>query len=111
MPTYCYTTEDRKTVERLFPAGEAPPTIMVDDKVAHRDYRAERVGVPATAGWPMECFASGVHASQAGELREFLDKKGVPTEVTKDGDPVYRSASHRRKALKVRGLFDRNSFD
>jgi hypothetical protein len=58
----------------------------------------------------MVCCASGVHASQAGELRDYLSSRGVPTEVTAEGDPVYVSAKHRKKALKARGLFDKSAF-
>ena len=81
---------------------------------AESDSIVERTS-PATrreteAKWPFACVASGVHASQAGELRDFLQKSGVPTEVTVDGDPIYRNASHRKNALKVRGLVDRSSF-
>jgi hypothetical protein len=58
----------------------------------------------------MACVASGVQASQAGELREFFQKHGEPTEVTGDGDPVYRDANHRRRALKLRGFTDKSAF-
>ena len=68
------------------------------------------VAVRHGSPWPMVCVASGVHASKSSELRDFLQKSGVPTEVTQDGDPVYTSASHRKNALKVRGLFDRTAF-
>jgi len=64
----------------------------------------------AAAKWPFECVASGVHPSQAGELREFFRSHGEPTEVTTQGDPVYRDMNHRRRALKLRGLVDRSSF-
>ena len=112
MPTYCYSTPAGQTVERIFPMGEAPPSVCLGpDLVAKRDYRAERVAVPATAGWPMApCYASGVHADQAKELRDHFKERGVPTEVTPHGDPIYKSAAHRRKALAVRGLHDNNSF-
>jgi len=109
IPTYCYKTQSGRVVEREFRIGEAPAEVWVDGKMARRDYQAEQVKVPSLAGWPMEpCVSSGVHASQAGELREFLKKSGVPTEVTPGGDPVYRDKNHRTKALKVRGLVDRN---
>ena len=111
MPTYCFTAPTGETIERFFPMGDAPQTIQVDGQKAKRDYRAERVGVPATKGWPMEpCFASGVHPKQAQELRDGLRKAGVPTEVTGGGDPIYISATHRKKALAVRELHDNASF-
>jgi hypothetical protein len=110
MPIYCYELPYGGVVERAFMAGKAPKTVRVGRSVAKRAYTAERKSVPATKGWPMECYASGVHPSQAGELREHLAKSGVPTEVTKHGDPVYRNAMHRRKALRARGIVDRSSF-
>jgi hypothetical protein len=112
MPTYCYETQDGVVHERVFSLiAKVPREIVLDDGLkACRCYQAERKGTPSRSGWPLTCFASGVHASQAGELKEFLAKKGVPTEVTPDGDPVYRDAAHRRKALKARGLFDRMAF-
>ena len=58
----------------------------------------------------MACYASGVHADNANDLRKHLADRGVRTEITKNGDPVYTSAAHRKKALKVRGLIDKNSF-
>lgn len=110
MPIYCYETESGEVVERLFEMGSAPAEILVGSAVAKRSYRSELVGVPATTGWPLECYASGVHPDQAGKLRDHLKSKGVPTEVTPEGDPIYRNATHRRKALKARGLIDKASY-
>ena len=113
MPLYCYETADKEVMERMFRMGEAPKQIVLaDGRIAKRSLVAELKGQasPSAKNWPLTCVASGVHPDQAGELRQTLAKAGVPTEVTKDGDPVYRSASHRRKALKARGLHDRASF-
>jgi len=95
---------------RIFRMGEAPKEIEVDGVVAKRCYRAENKGGPAPKGWPMTCYASGVNADQAQELRDELRRKGVPTEVTADGDPIYTSPDHRRRALKARGMIDRGSY-
>jgi len=111
MPIYCYETPEGEIVEKVFLVGMAPAAILVESGLANRSYQAEGVSVPSPSGWPMTCVASGVNAEQAGELRSHLAEKGVPTEVTKDGDPVYTSATHRRKALKVRGFIDKNSFN
>lgn len=94
------------------PVGATPPpvTLEVDGVTATRSYQAERVGVPATQGWPMECIASGVNAEDAQKLRDEFDRVGVPTEVTRDGDPIYRNAAHRKRALKARGLHDRLAY-
>jgi len=132
LPTYCYRTESGDILERVFPMGRAPeaitfyPSELGEGKgVAIRDYGAE--GVTGTVvgtlnptranqkpkrPWPMQpCVASGVHPNQAQELRDYLAKRGCPTEVTKDGDPIYTSAAHRKKALKIRGFYDKASFD
>ena len=112
MPTYCYEDNRGKVHERVFSImAQIPPEItLADGHKARRCYHAEHKGVPAKSGWPFECFASGVHPSQAGELRAHLASKGVPTEVTSDGNPVYRNPTHRRRALKARGMFDRASY-
>lgn len=109
---YCYTTEDGVTVERACPMGHAPARVFVEGKVARRDYQAEHVTVPPTAGWPMEpCVGSGVNAAQAGELREFFKKHGENVQITNDGDPIYENAAQRKRLLKLRGLHDRSSFN
>ncbi len=111
MPTYCYETKNGEVYERVFRMGKAPRSIMVGNCKAKRAFFAELASVPSSAGWPMpECIASGVNPKQAGELRSFLSRKGVPTEVTKNGNPVYRSKSHRKAALKARGMHDNNSY-
>jgi hypothetical protein len=107
---YCYEDESGNVSDLSFPLGKAPRTTIVDGVKLKRCYAAERKSFPATAGWPMECYASGVNANQAQELRDHFDKAGVPTEVTPDGDPVYRNPKHRKKALKCRGLVDKDSF-
>ena len=97
-------------VERAFAVKDRPKFITIDGKKYYRSFSDERPGVPSTKGWPMECVASGVHPSQAGELRKYFADHGCPTEVTADGNPVYRSAAHRRKALKLRGFKDKASY-
>jgi len=122
MPTYCYSERggDGTVYEYVFPMGETPREIELREgrrlKILERDYRAELVGavisvrggsVRPSKAWPRVCYASGVNASQAGELRKHLRDRGCPTEVTADGDPVYTSAAHERKALKVRGMYNK----
>lgn len=124
MPIYCYSTEYGEVHELEFPMGEAPERVelLAGHVIVTRDYQAEGVGGVVIGSdnpvksrprrsWPMEpCLASGVHASQAQELRDHLTAHGCPTEVTPAGDPIYTSAAHRKKALKIRGMHDRNSF-
>ena len=111
MPIYCYETADGEVIERVFDVGKAPYTITVAGVKAKRSIRLEGVSVPSKTGWPLTCYASGVNAEDAGELRDHLAEKGVPTEVTPDGDPVYTSHEHRKKALKARGLVDKAGYN
>lgn len=110
MPTYCYSTKDGKIIERHFAFGDAPEQIEEDGVVALRDFQAEQTGRPSRKGWPITCYASGVNAEDAQKLRDHLKSCGVPTEVTKDGDPIYTSPTHQRKALKARGLHLNNCY-
>ena len=109
--TYCYADTKGNVIEKEYDGnGTIPERVTVKGKKYNRSYRAESIGIPASVGWPMECLASGVNAEQGKELGDFLNKHGVPTDISSDGNPIYRDASHRRKALKVRNFIDRNSF-
>lgn len=119
MPNYCYRTPDREIHELYFPFGNAPEFVMIDGEKAMRDIRAEicsqSVSVKGGSGhvsrtWPQTCVASGVHPEQAGQLRNYLKDRGVPTEVLPTGDPVYTSAAHKKKALRARGMCDKSAF-
>ena len=117
MPTYCYTNGDGRTIDRDFPFGEAPGYVRFNRDQFYRDRQAEGAGgyvkgssTPCKGGWPITCYASGVNAAQAPELRAFFQKHGENVEVTKGGDPVYTSAVQRRRLLKLRGLHDRNAY-
>jgi len=107
---YCYETKTGKVVERVFALGKAPKSVKVDGKVAKRSFTAEHASVPATAGWPMECYASGVHADQAGDLRKEFNRVGVKCEVSSEGNPIYTSAKHRKQCLKSRGFIDKAAY-
>ena len=114
MPAYCYSTPDGEIIERVFGYGEAPDEILLGGGItAKRDFRAEHNPRRAAANaWPIEpCYASGVHPEQADELRKYLSDRGCPTEVNRDGDPIYRDRHHRRRALALRGMHDRASYD
>lgn len=123
---YCYSF-DEEIIERTFPVGEAPDEIVMNQsgEKAFRNRQAEVLGLTTcvkgcednshhrgrSSPWPMEpCVASGVGPQGAQELREHFTAQGVSTEVSKDGEPIYTSAAHRKKALKCRGMHDRNSY-
>lgn len=112
MPVYCYKAKDGEVVDKVFRMGKAPKKItLADGRVAERSFQAENLPRAAGRGWPMEpCFASGVSATQAPELRKFFADHGCKTEVTNDGDPIYTSPGHRKKALKLRGMYDKSGY-
>jgi len=122
MATYVFSTENGEVVERVFPMGGCPASVEVDGRVAKRNRSLEYkhtfikgTKTPIKRGngtWPMNpCVASGVQPDQAQELRDYLKDRGVPTEVNKDGDPIYTSQKHQDKALKVRGMYNKASFN
>ena len=81
------------------------------DTDAGRVVEGHALAEERTGDWPaIECYASGVHADQAQELRDYFKQRGECVEVTSAGDPVYASSAQRRRCLKMRGMHDRNSF-
>ena len=111
MPIYCYENKGGDVIEKVYLVNqERPKGFMLNGYWYTRSFQAENVGTPSAVGWPIECLASGVHADQAGELREHFKKAGVPTEVSADGNPVYRNAKHQKKALKCRGMHNKASY-
>ena len=115
MPTYCYTDEKAgRTIEIIGSMFKSQPrSIRRGGVVFKRDRDAEwskRSVRSRTKGWPIECYASGVNANQADDLREHFRKEGLNVEVSKDGNPIYSDMTQRRKALKSRGLVDKDSY-
>lgn len=110
---YQYQAEDGRIVEHVQALKDMTPLPEVmtleDGTVAKRVWGAP--AAPTSKCWPMPpCYASGVRPEQAQELRDLLKSKGVPTEVTSQGDPIYVSLEHRRRALKARGMVDRAGY-
>ena len=115
MPTYCYRSRDKqhKLIQRVFSVSERTESFKENGRIYDRSPSDEwqGVGIPSSV-WnnPLHCVASGVHPSQRKELEEYLAKKGVPTKVDADGNPIYTSAAHRKKALKARGMYDKSAY-
>lgn len=113
MPLYCFTSKEGETIEEFFSMGKAPKSIRRKHVRYARDLGAELRGGPKSGSrgeWPIVCYASGVHAGQAQELRDHFKKHGCQTDVTSEGDPVYRDHQHRKRALRCRGIHDEASF-
>jgi hypothetical protein len=85
------------------------PTYLADGReVSKRKFdslvqRSE--GCPmASKAWqrPLVSNAAGVHRKQRQEAIEHVRSKGVPTDFTADGRPVFTSRAHRKAYLKTR---------
>ena len=63
------------------------------------------------SGYPFKCNALGYHPKQRQEALAHLEKLGVPTEITKAGDPVIRDAAHYKKLRRALGVHFRNAYD
>ena len=106
MVVYRYKTKDGVLADRVFQVGKAPGYIMINGKRANRDFST--ISVPSSAGWPIQCVASGVHPDQANDLRKHFVDHGLSVEVTKEGDPIYENRKHQEKALACRGMHNRS---
>jgi hypothetical protein len=70
----------------------------------------ELAGGESLHGWkPIASVALAVHPRQIPAAREDALKKGVPTDFTPDGSPIFRTRQHRNAYLKAYGKFDRNA--
>jgi hypothetical protein len=108
---YHYSNPDRGQVARWFDVGEIPPaSVWLDDDTEMFLNGQDPVERHSVQTWPRECFISGVHSSQAQELRDFFASKGEKVEVTPDGNPVYTSRKHRKRLLALRGMVDRGAY-
>ena len=84
--------------------------IDLDDGCKAFDYGIIRNKSLQTAGnWPMTSSAVGVHPDEVPGRMEFDKAKGVPTEYTSDGDPIFTSKAHRTNYCQAYGVHDRNA--
>jgi len=119
MPAYCYTTADESlTVMRFYRVSDDRPTTVTigpDDtsdegrhgEVAYRNLAAEHARTAHNPGnWPMVSNAASVHPDQVGEAVALDNERGVPTEYTRRGQPIFRDRGHRRDWCRAHGLRD-----
>lgn len=112
MPTYLYScVKCGEVTSRQF-SMQARRKIVpckICGDVAKRDYLAEHEGVAHHPGnWPLLSDAAGVNPCQIAEAREHSVRVGVPTDFTKDGRAILKSAEHRKRYCEAHGLYDRN---
>ncbi len=107
MPIYCFTNLKGETIERMHSIVNIPKRITQSGVWYERDIAAEHGQFRNTPGnWPKVTELDGVCSHQAKDLHDYLQKKGVPTEVRPDGSMVLRDREHRRRVNAARGLHD-----
>jgi hypothetical protein len=122
MPVYCYTDADGNEVDVSMTYREmrsrhdnanADGSITMDNgQRLFRDMGREIASVKDTPGnWPMESDAAGCHPEQRMDYMKHMASRGVPTEYNAEGQAIFTSRSHRRAALKVLGLVDKDGGD
>ena len=83
---------------------------LPNGKKALRSIALEAVGFSHTpSNWPMVSEAAGCHPSQIRESQEYLAKKGIHTDYTKDGNPIFKSEKHKAQVCRAFGLYDKNA--
>lgn len=113
MATYSYSADNGHIIERTFPMGKAPRRVRFKGRIYRRDYRGEwrphRQGEHAKL-YPLRSDAFGVGIDQVTEATAHMKKVGVPTEFdSTTGEAIFRSREHRRRAVEVEGMFDRDA--
>lgn len=113
MPTYCYSTDDGRTVERHFSMSDKPQEVTLEDgTVAKFDIGATHRGFRNTPdlyhGHTSTTLA--VHPSQIAEAMALDKKLGVPVHYRSDGTPVYESKAQWQRHYRAHGYRDRSGF-
>lgn len=111
MAIYRYVNKDQtQAIEASFPIGTAPRRIVRSDRVYRLDITAcSRNRAPQSCAlWPIVSDAAAIHPDQIPEAREYDRQHGVPTEYTRDGQPVFTDRAHRKAYCEAHGLYDRN---
>lgn len=107
----------RKTVSDDGEYVETQVFYLDNKEVTEAEFRAAFPDAPLTEvkaplrkgrGWPLISDALGVHCSQVAEATESAKAKGVPTEFTPAGQPIFTSREHRKQYCRAYGFFDRN---
>lgn len=94
------------------------PVFYIDNReVTEAEFRAAFPDAPVVEvkgplrtgkSWPLISDALGVHPKQVAEAIESARAKGVPTEFTAKGQPIFTSRAHRTAYCRVYGFYDRN---
>lgn len=114
MPRYCFRRPSGELIEKTMTVAEmtALGSTFLDGEtgeVLTRDIVAEHQDVAHAPGnWPMTSESAAVHPDQIGEAIAVDKRKGVPTEYTSDGSPIFTSRDHRRRYCEAHGFYDKS---
>lgn len=114
MPLYCYKCVCGKTAEVAREMAESGKRKRCKcKKYMKRDVQAENNGHKSTPGtYPFASTAAGIDVDEIPEMRKIDAAGGCVTDYTtgpNGGDPIFTGPQHRKKYLKLHGLFDRNA--
>lgn len=90
-----YTKEEIEEMVRLGEAAEITPEM--------------KKRLPK--GYPIRSMSMAVHTTQIKEAMEHDRKLGVPTNYSRNGEPIWTDAAHRKRFMKAHKLIDRNSYN
>jgi len=111
MPVYTFTCEicgQNKEIIRPMKDYAKPVFCDKDKTRMYRNFKADFGKQLHGDIWPYYSYAAGVSEGEVPEMMEFDKAHGVPTEY-KDGDPLMKSPSFRKKYCEAHKLFDRNA--
>ena len=112
MAAFCYKLPNGNIIERHFPCGSAPKSVLVDGVRARRDIVAEHGSFKHQADlWRKGLWSAavGVNPEDAAKAEAYAKKIGVPTQFDgKTGDAVFRDKKHRKQYCERIGFVDRD---
>lgn len=104
----CPACENRKVVIRPM-ADDSPVLCGKCAFVMNRDFKTDFGRQFHGDTYPYASSALGVHPDEVKHRMKFDRDMGVPTEYNSEGDPIMRSAAHRRQFCRAYGVHDRNA--
>lgn len=116
MPIYEFKSEDGEIIERFFSFKEKPSSIKIDGKeyvaqigtiIGCVVKKPKGFGGKPCSTWPRESAAMGVSETQVKDAMAEDRRKGVPTDYTKDGNPILTSPGHEKAYMKAHGFHHR----
>ena len=112
MPQYTYKCKacgNRQVVIRPMNESNQPVLCEKDAFVMTRDFKADFGKQHHGDTYPFASYALGVSPEEVPAMMAFDKEHNIPTNYDSDGDPIMRSAGHRKKYAEAHGFYDRNA--